>query len=444
MAVIKRGKLGTCTLIFRPFSDGEPQWLALDTTSKTKAKDMGVEIKKAISTGRYDHLDSETFEACVRVFQNRGMELPAALRSAREPANTNPSNQLSSSSITLWEAVQLFTSYPSITKKGESTKYRYTLSLAHLRKILGDDLPMRDLWVPELREYCGARRKEGAANGTIGWELSTLSKLFGVLIENARITGITINPCSILKDEPLQSEQRNAYLSRGFVEKLIEVTAEKRVSKTRKVTYRPCPDWFEPIIWTGYCTGMRRGEILNLRRSQVRLDRRMIYFGSGDKIKEGKPKRVPLHASLIPILEKCLRVSSLSSDRVFLMKDSGGVRPVKEETVKSAWRRMLDALDLDEEPNFHDLRHTFKANCRRSLIPESISERILGHADADGMLTGHFKVSSRYGDISDQEFVDAIDRLTFDHGDTTINGRPVEIKTSEKNVSKTLANEGVQ
>jgi integrase len=300
------------------------------------------------------------------------------------------------------------------------------------------------LWVPELREYCGARRKEGAANGTIGWELSTLSKLFGVLIENARITGITINPCSILKDEPLQSEQRNAYLSRGFVEKLIEVTAEKRVSKTRKVTYRPCPDWFEPIIWTGYCTGMRRGEILNLRRSQVRLDRRMIYFGSGDKIKEGKPKRVPLHASLIPILEKCLRVSSLSSDRVFLMKDSGGVRPVKEETVKSAWRRMLDALDLDEEPNFHDLRHTFKANCRRSLIPESISERILGHADADGMLTGHFKVSSRYGDISDQEFVDAIDRLTFDHGDTTINGRPVEIKTSEKNVSKTLANEGVQ
>jgi hypothetical protein len=72
---------------------------------------------------------------------------------------------------------------------------------------------------------------------------------------------------------------------------------------------------------------------------------------------------------------------------------------------------MLDALDHDEEPDFHDLRHTFKANCRRSLTPESVSERILGHADADGMLTGHFTVSSRYGDISDQEFIDAIDRL---------------------------------
>ncbi len=444
MAVIKRGKKGTCTIVFRPFSDGEPMWLALDTTFKTKAKEIGVEIKKAIITGRYDHLDSETLEACARVFQNKGQELPAALRLTCEPVNSDPPNQLSEGSITLWEAVQLFVSYPPIQEKGDSTKYRYSLCLAHLRKEFGDDFPMKDMWVPELRRYCAARRKERAANGTIGWEISTLSKLFGVLIENVKITGITINPCSLLKDEPIQSEERNAYLSQGFVLDFINVTAEKRISKARTVTYRPCPDWLEPIIWTGYYTGMRRGELLKLRRAQVRLDRRMVYFGNGDQTKEGKPKRVPLHLETIPILERCLRASASSEDYVFRITDNHGVRPVNKEAVKSAWRRMIVALNPDQEPNFHDLRHTFKANCRRSLIPESISERILGHADGDGMLTGHFKVSSRYGDISDQEFVDAIDRLGFDHGETTINGRPVEIQTIEKNVSKTLANGRVQ
>ena len=157
-------------------------------------------------------------------------------------------------------------------KKSDSTKDRYTLCLAHLRQKLKDDLPMGDFWIPELREYCDDRRKEGAANGTIGWELSTLSKLFGVVdreCQDHRHHHESV--LKFLKDEPLQSEQRNAYLSRDFVEKLIDVTAEKTCQQNQKGHLPPLPRWLEPIVWTGYYTGMRRGEILNLRSSQVRL-----------------------------------------------------------------------------------------------------------------------------------------------------------------------------
>ena len=65
-------------------------------------------------------------------------------------------------------------------------------------------------------------------------------------------------------------------------------------------------------------------------------------------------------------------------------------------------------------PRFHDLRHTWKTNARRSGMDPEIREAILGHS------TKERSVSERYGRISDKELVNAIDSMTFDHGETEI------------------------
>jgi len=52
----------------------------------------------------------------------------------------------------------------------------------------------------------------------------------------------------------------------------------------------------------------------------------------------------------------------------------------------------------------------------------------MGHSDSDRFLDGDLAVNRRYGEISDEELIAAIDRLTFDHGDSRINGRPVVLK----------------
>jgi hypothetical protein len=44
-------------------------------------------------------------------------------------------------------------------------------------------------------------------------------------------------------------------------------------------------------------------------------------------------------------------------------------------------------------------------------------------------LDGDLPVSQRYGEISDDELLQAIDKLTFSHGDSRINGRPVVLKS---------------
>jgi integrase len=170
---------------------------------------------------------------------------------------------------------------------------------------------------------------------------------------------------------------------------------------------------------------MRLNEMLQLKPKQVFLDRRMIFLPDPNKIKERKPKRIPIHRDLHPVLEGLLQMNPAGSEHVFLISDEDGTRPVTKNTVESAYRRMFKVLRPEPRFSFHDLRHTFKANCARSGIAERISERIIGHSDKKGHLTGSLPVAHRYGAISDQEFIDAIDQLTFDHGYSEIDGQPL-------------------
>ncbi|MDQ1238826.1 MAG: hypothetical protein QG577_1011, partial [Thermodesulfobacteriota bacterium] len=92
-----------------------------------------------------------------------------------------------------------------------------------------------------------------------------------------------------------------------------------------------------------------------------------------------------------------------------------GIRPIGVEATKNPWERACKSLGLEKPwPRFHDLRHTWRSNARRSGVSDQIAEMILGHA-----LRGK-RVDERYGYISDEELVDAIDKFTCDHGETKI------------------------
>jgi integrase len=179
------------------------------------------------------------------------------------------------------------------------------------------------------------------------------------------------------------------------------------------------------MIWTAYFTGMRRGEIVELTRSRVNLSKGIISLGP-EHTKEGQWKRVAVHNELVPILEQAMKVSSLGSGRVFLLWNDEGVRPPTLEAVKNPWGRAVEAIKRELEkaqnagkhvkpwPRFHDLRHTWKPNARRSKMHPEIEKAIMGHSELG------LSVHERYGRISDHELEQAIDRMTFDHGKTEI------------------------
>jgi hypothetical protein len=82
--------------------------------------------------------------------------------------------------------------------------------------------------------------------------------------------------------------------------------------------------------------------------------------------------------------------------------------------VQGGWDRNVAKVDLDPPPRFHDLRHTWKTNARRSGMHPEIERAIMGHSQRGK------SVHEGYGFISDEELVRAIDGMTFDHGETQI------------------------
>jgi integrase len=143
----------------------------------------------------------------------------------------------------------------------------------------------------------------------------------------------------------------------------------------------------------------------------------MILLGPEDT-KEAHWKRVPIHRNLNPTLEEAMRVSSLGNEKVFLLRDDKVMRDLNEETAKNPWPRACASLATEKPwPRFHDLRHTWRANARRSGIDPTIAESILNH-----WFSGR-SVNERYGHVSGQELLAAIDRMTFDNGETEIMAR---------------------
>jgi len=388
MSVEKR-KTGFFLLI-RPFRD---RLIGVKTTARTKsrAKEIEVAILTACRSSDYRGLDPESREVCVRMFQNQGWEIPGDLR-PDEPVKDE---------LTLWRATDIFLNYPSV--RTCKVKERYIYCINHLVRRMGKETSLREIWVPAVRLYQSDRLSEGASPTTVNWETSTLSRIFRVMVEFRLVDA---NPVRIVEQLPRKGSEREAYISA----KDVRVLADK------------CPSWFRPIIWMAFYTGMRRGEILGLNRSGVNLSRRIITL-SPDETKEGHWKRVPIHRKLVPILRHAMKLAALACDDVFLVRDGKGVHPIRYETARNPWPRACNKLqEMNKEkpyfkgelPRFHDLRHTWKTNARRSGMDPEIREAILGHS------TKERSVSERYGRISDKELIDAIDSMTFDHGETKI------------------------
>jgi integrase len=205
------------------------------------------------------------------------------------------------------------------------------------------------------------------------------------------------NPARLVKKLSEKSGERQVYIGFPDFNRIVD----------------GCPEWFHRFTTAAYYTGMRRGELVSLSRKQVDLANRMIRLRPEDT-KEAHWKRVPIHRDLVPILEECLKIRSLGTDRVFLIQDRKGTRPVNKEGIKSAWRRRIEKLDFDPAPRFHDIRHTWKTNARRSKMHPEIERAIMGHSQR------RRSVHEGYGFISDEEFLHAIDSMTFDHGKTII------------------------
>lgn len=240
--------------------------------------------------------------------------------------------------------------------------YRYNLSrvadFLHERGVITAD----QLQPTHLRAFLANMRRNGK-NGD-GVSPATLDQYWRTL--NTFLNWAVAE--GAIADNPMKRVRRPK-LPKHKVDRLDRVQAARLITLTRRTAL---PDRNEAIVSLLLDTGLRVGELVRLKLSDVDLDRGIVRV----KGKGGKEREVPLEEASMAALRRYLgKRPQVETDVLFLTRHG---KPLTGNSVRLLLRRLRDKLGVDRLYP-HLLRHTFARLYLEQGDLRSL-QAILGHA----------------------------------------------------------------
>ncbi|NBB86990.1 MAG: tyrosine-type recombinase/integrase [Bacteroidetes bacterium] len=191
---------------------------------------------------------------------------------------------------------------------------------------------------------------------------------------------LTENPLKEV-EEPDKGRSIPAYLTADELDRLLEYIDWHAKNKPNACGILPDLDWLRDAILLAVCTGLRRGELLNLRWEDVDLKGRRIYVRNRDgfRTKSGSERVVPVRGPAFQVLRRLEDVRPADSGPVLL--DRRG-KPLRSGRLSRRFKDMVRAAKVKgrERLRFHSLRHTTGAWLASKGVSARIIQEILGHA----------------------------------------------------------------
>lgn len=225
---------------------------------------------------------------------------------------------------------------------------------------------------------------DGAVERGAGYQAnrihSNLRKLFNWCVERGIVD---VSPMIGMKP-PTKEQARDRVLTDDEIQAVLRVCADE------PYPYRQ----FVPLLMA---TGQRRGEISNLKWSQIDLDAKQLVIPA-ERSKNGKPHVVPLSDFALKLLAEVPRFPDCdwvftTTRRSPISGFSKAFRNILTQSKTSEWR-------------FHDLRRTAASGMARLSIAPHVVEKALNHIS--GTISGVAAVYNRYG--YDAERREALDK----------------------------------
>ena len=227
--------------------------------------------------------------------------------------------------------------------------------LKHLNGFFGNN-KLFQINSKDIDDYKLARLRE-AKPTTVNRELACLSHLFNLAKRQKKFFGE--NPIS---ESKLLAEHNQ-------IERILTPEEEKRLLNSSSPELRA-------ILVCALNTGMRKGEILTLRWTNVDLENNVITL-EHTNTKSKKMRRIPINSVLRKLLlEQKLKMGG--SEYVFL--SSNGSPYKRHDSLKQAFEGACRRANI-KGLRFHDLRHTAATRMIESGASIVAVSRILGHAD---------------------------------------------------------------
>jgi integrase len=243
----------------------------------------------------------------------------------------------------------------------------------HLEPFFGER-PLERVDADDIRRYLRAKRREGLATKTITNQLVFLHGLFSFAVKRRWVAA---NPVANV-DRPRAPEVDPdiRFLDLTELEALLRAVDDKEFGATDR-----------PLYLTAAMTGLRQGELIALRWSDVdwptariRVRRNYTRQAFGKPKSKRSSRSVPMTDRVAGELERHFKRTAFDADEdlVFPHPHTGG--PLDASKVRKRYKKVLVAAAL-RDVRFHDLRHTFGTHCAAAGVPMRTLQEWMGHRD---------------------------------------------------------------
>jgi integrase len=236
-----------------------------------------------------------------------------------------------------------------------------------------------------ISQFKTERTEAGAANGTINRSLAALRRMFSLAQQDE-----LLQTAPFIRMLPEPKQPRQGFLNEADYQRLYAALAVEVKNQATGEVSRPSA-YLQPILQTGYYTGMRLSEILNLRWANVDLAGKFIHLFAGET-KNDEARDIPLIGGLTEILEGIRRANPAAGPNDLVFTNNG--QPIR--SFIKAWRKACVKAAIPTKLNgqvvishfkggkycgfvFHDLRRTFVSNLVEAGVDPLDAKAISGH-----------------------------------------------------------------
>lgn len=227
------------------------------------------------------------------------------------------------------------------------------------------------------------RRAEEVSAVSVNIQFRTLRAAFN---EAKRLKLIEENPFSSCR-QVRQADKEASYLSETEFRQLVASIEDPE---------------FAALVRFAVYTMMRLGELVNLKWSNIDLERREIHVrndpSTGFRMKCGKPRLVPMKTQGV---YDFLLLRRRLSVYVFHGPDGNRLNPT---SVSHRFKSYCQKAGLSDGVHFHSLRHTGISWLVRAGVPVGFASKIAGHSR-------EFTTSMVYTHFESNTLLSAVDKL---------------------------------
>jgi len=246
---------------------------------------------------------------------------------------------------------------------------------SHLSACMGDIL-LQDFTARHVEQFQSSELARGKSPAYVNRQVTLLKSMFTKATD--------WDMCG----EDVLRRVRKAKALKGVVSRLRYLSKEECGALLDK-----CGAHLQPIVITALNTGMRKGEILQLKWGNVDLKHGFILL---DKTKNGERREIPINNTLRGVLQGITH--RLDVRHVFYDKSNG--KPYGD--IKKAWKTACKNAKIVDF-HFHDLRHTFASQMIMAGVDITTVSRLLGHKS--------LKMTLRYSHLSPAHNIEAVKKM---------------------------------